>query len=346
MGVARVESGGRRKGSGASLRVLVTFLLFGACCFYTGVLVGSQSVSPSEKECSKYRNLRSIMASRIDNQASKIEGLKQKLEDSAPRFPMGVSSFAAGMALLPRETFTSRFDVGVPLDKIGHQNDQVLLLYSHEEAIPTSDAEKAQQAKSNSQIPTIDDLNMATENCDTLNVILSQPGDKRQCFAMMGQYRSYHIQKFMRLPDENGAKLDSSAPLRLVNRGAQTSGRLSAKPPTPQETQSYWKSLTKYLQTLDTVLEQLKPYAAKVAKDSTVIVMVCNHGQSELLMNFVCASKARGLDISSVLVFATDQETKELAEGIGLTAFYDETVRWVLVDGENAMVDAFVAPHR
>ena len=43
-------------------------------------------------------------------------------------------------------------------------------------------------------------------------------------------------------------------------------------------------------------------------------------------MNFVCAARARGLDLSPVLVFATDEETKELAEGLGLTSFYDETV--------------------
>jgi hypothetical protein len=54
--------------------------------------------------------------------------------------------------------------------------------------------------------------------------------------------------------------------------------------------------------------------------------MVCNHGQSELLMNFVCAAHARNLDLSAVLVFATDEETKDIAEGLGLTAFFDKTV--------------------
>lgn len=54
--------------------------------------------------------------------------------------------------------------------------------------------------------------------------------------------------------------------------------------------------------------------------------MVCNHGQSELLMNFVCSAKSRNLDLGSVLVFATDEETKELAEGLGLAAFFDKTV--------------------
>jgi hypothetical protein len=56
------------------------------------------------------------------------------------------------------------------------------------------------------------------------------------------------------------------------------------------------------------------------------VVMVCNHGQSELLMNFVCAANARKLDLSAVLVFATDEETKDIAEGLGLTAFFDKMV--------------------
>jgi hypothetical protein len=43
-------------------------------------------------------------------------------------------------------------------------------------------------------------------------------------------------------------------------------------------------------------------------------------------MNFVCNAKAKGLDVSNVLVFPTDQETKDLAEGMGLATFYDEKV--------------------
>ena len=46
----------------------------------------------------------------------------------------------------------------------------------------------------------------------------------------------------------------------------------------------------------------------------------------ELLVNFACSSRARGIDLGNVLVFPTDKETKELAEGLGLTTFYDEKV--------------------
>ena len=52
--------------------------------------------------------------------------------------------------------------------------------------------------------------------------------------------------------------------------------------------------------------------------------MVCNFGQAELLMNFVCSAKSRGLDVSNILVFTTDQETTDLVTALGLTAYYDQ----------------------
>jgi hypothetical protein len=51
--------------------------------------------------------------------------------------------------------------------------------------------------------------------------------------------------------------------------------------------------------------------------------MVCNYGQSELLINFYCSATFRGFDLGQVLVFCTDLETKALAERLGLVAFYD-----------------------
>ena len=38
-------------------------------------------------------------------------------------------------------------------------------------------------------------------------------------------------------------------------------------------------------------------------KGKTVIVMTCNRGQSELLMDFACSARARGLDLQNVVVF-------------------------------------------
>jgi hypothetical protein len=50
-------------------------------------------------------------------------------------------------------------------------------------------------------------------------------------------------------------------------------------------------------------------------------VQVVNFGQVELLFNFVCNARARKIDLSNILVFATDNDTYELVKGIGLHVF-------------------------
>jgi hypothetical protein len=73
-------------------------------------------------------------------------------------------------------------------------------------------------------------------------------------------------------------------------------------------------------------LDDLRPILAKIARKNAVVVMTCNMGQSQLLMNFACSALRRGFDLGNILVFPSDVETKELAEGLGLTTYYDEKV--------------------
>ena len=85
--------------------------------------------------------------------------------------------------------------------------------------------------------------------------------------------------------------------------------------------------LQNYYKNLDTVLKELSNVLKSMNIDNnTVIVMVCNFGQSELLINFLCQARARQLDTSMILVFATDQETYALAKGLGVAAYYDKRV--------------------
>lgn len=246
------------------------------------------------------------------------------------RFETNVNEFLHGMAYVKRDEFIERFDMGVPIDPGSDSNDKVVMLYNHDSSLP-SGAKAAEIARKDGETQTLN-VFQAVHNCDFLNVVMMQQKKPKQCTAIIGQYASYHIQKWMRLPpppdknvNGNYGKLDSKVPLQLVNRGAQVSGRKSTKVPSSEETRRYWKTLRTYLETLPDVLEELKPLAKQVAKQNTVVVMLANHGQSELLLNFVCGARSRGLDISSVLIFATDQETKDLAEGIGLTVFFDKT---------------------
>ena len=249
--------------------------------------------------------------------------------------PLNMGNIVTGMSRVNRDEFANQFDMGVPLDPSTTGNRDVLLLYSGAHALPSTTSNpfiQHQMMYAGSEIPMLSSVDEATENCDNLHVVLTHPQRDKQCIAIMGQYEAFHIQKYMRLPEEgskdgaNGKKLDSNLPLRIVNRGAQATGRKSTEPPTREQTLQHWSVLTTYLQTFQDVVAKLEPIAQKVAYNKkAIIVMVCNFGQSQLLMNFVCNCRTKQLSTEHVLVFATDIETKELAESLGLTAFYDET---------------------
>ena len=227
---------------------------------------------------------------------------------------------------MDRNEFAEAFDTGVPLDPSTPGNDQVLLIYSRPTALPSDDA-AANEARSLGQVPVLS-VEDATENCDFLNIILSESKSNRaQCIAVMGQYESFHIQKFMRLDETVKKPINREIPLRRVNRGSQAHGGKSIFPPSKAVSLKYWDILQGYLQRLPAKLIELYPIAQKVAKENTVIVLVCNFGQSELLMNFVCAAKARWFSLSHILLFATDEETKDLGESLGLTTWFDIEVR-------------------
>lgn len=244
------------------LAPLLYYVIVGGSCFYAGLMMGASSNAPSHsigsiEDCtSNEKNPeRRILMGKIKKQGHRIDILNEQLknmqnpqnpgksDDTERRFPQEMSSFAGGMAALDRTDFTKRFDIGVPIQQDSRGNENVLLLYSHQNALPTSDLFKAAEAKSNTKVPFIEDIDVATENCDILNLILTQPDEKQQCVAFLGQYRSYHMSKFMRLPEKEG-KLDRKVPLRLVNRGAQASGRLSHRVPSEKQTFSYWKTLS------------------------------------------------------------------------------------------------------
>jgi hypothetical protein len=269
--------------------------------FYMGLLLGIHSGS-SCPPCN-------------DSSASKTAN-KEEAATSEHFFsiPPTVQKLVAGVGRVNRDAFFAKFDVGVPKDKSEKGNEQVLIMYNHEKSLPTKGVDRTLSVED------------ATEHCHSMKLVFTEPNQKHQCLAIAGQWESYHVYKYMRLPPGKDKKVevDGKYDLRYVSRLHGDKG-LQQQIPFPTNVKTYDETLVTYLSSLDKVLEELKPIAARAAKDNTIIVMVCNHGQSELLMNFACSCKARGLDLSQVLVFATDVETRELAEGLGLAAFYDST---------------------
>ena len=194
-----------------------------------------------------------------------------------------------------------------------------LIIYNTPDAMP-SDTHNANSP----ELPLLT-ATKATENCDTMNVVFTNnPGPSRQCLALVGcQYQSYHVHRYMRR-DMNGG-INQKFPLVLTSRGLTKGGKVEFPPPSVNEVIDHQKELKNYFNNVDDIRHRLKDKLDKM-RVKTVVVLTCNHGQSELLINFVCSSKSRGFNLDNVLVFPTDIETKHLAEGMGLNTFYEESI--------------------
>jgi Nucleotide-diphospho-sugar transferase len=81
------------------------------------------------------------------------------------------------------------------------------------------------------------------------------------------------------------------------------------------------------------VLERLQPVADRVAAAGaspkvrgTILVLTVNYGHADLFVNYVCAARAAGMDLSKILLVATDRPTFDLADQLGIAAFYDPDI--------------------
>lgn len=244
---------------------------------------------------------------------------KNSEQDSQLVWPDSMQSLFVGAARVPRDDFMDVFDVGVPLDESTSRNNEVLLLYGPE-SVPSS-------VGSSSAIPLIRSVADATERCDVVKQILVQTDQRRNCLALVGQWESYHVHKWLRLG--SSGTFDRNGPFQNVARSHTINKGTKQSFPRHGQTVLMAARYGEYMNSiLDEVYAELKPVAAEVAKrgayNNTVIVMVCNKGQSKLLGNFVCAAKSRGLDTSKILLFASDLHTQQLAKSLGLTTYYHD----------------------
>jgi hypothetical protein len=239
-------------------------------------------------------------------------------------FPESMKSLFHRMGRVSRGDFAEKFDIGYGIDKSFRQNDEVLILYGSENSLPTN------YSMDGSTVVPQQRISDATENCDVMKIIVMSPKPKRpksraeteykQCTAIMGNWESHHVHKWKRR-ERKGIKELEYVPAQRVEL------------PSREETRASNSDLQAYLSVYEDAREKLRPVADKVARGGNtkgklgpIIVMVANHGQSQFFINFVCAAKSRGLDISRVLLFATDQETYHLAESMGIAVFYDDRV--------------------
>jgi hypothetical protein len=309
--------GGKRKGSFGGISVAACLMLLSAVpSFFLGTLWSSgarRQLNPLE--------LLLLCKDHTERALDHHEEAEEAAQVANPLLPQAtLGRFAVAMSRVGKQEFTDAYDLGVPLDGPSAGAEEVLILYSNEKAMPsTFPAEDA------NTIPT---LNMpeAVEHCEYMNIVLTDHGRRNQCIVIMPQYESYHLQKWMRI-NANG-QLDPAMDLQLVSRGHTDRGRDNFAPPELEDhTRPHWTMLARYFATVDEVLAELRPILERIARQNTVIVMVCNYGQSELLMNFVCAAQRRNLDLSNIIVFTTDEETTDIATALGLATYYDTRVR-------------------
>lgn len=348
---------------------LVALFLVASISFYGGVLLGMQMNSngahtstTTQEDETKYLRIqkdnedfnarvqaevdrRLALVSSTNNNANNNfsnnnnndKKKKDNKDDGRPRrFPTTISKFASGASLISKNDFLATFDYGIPKppSKREHESDpgkdDVLLLFGSTKAMPDDNLGVVYTDENGNDIPHLSAQD-ATKNCGGLNVIFTEShGDVEQCTAIVGNYESYHIQRWLRINPNSFSKLDKALSLTPVGRGLQTNGMDKFSAPSDNFALQNQALLETYFSRLEDTLASLKPMAnACAGNDNTVIVMVCNTGQSDLLINFVCSAIARGFgDIvkEKVLLFATDEGVLDIGRGLGLRTFYDEKV--------------------
>jgi hypothetical protein len=263
---------------------------------------------------------------------------KQMMRRRFPSSSMGRS--LNGVVRVTKDDINEYFDFGNPMER-GQDTtvEDALLLYQKKEAFPTSNESLMHSVEydDGNGIPHTD-VTTAIENCDAINVIFTgNPGQTRQCTAIVPNFESYHVQRWMKVDTVRTTSILPELPLVPVSRGYGTGrGGTTGKghfysPPSPSDgklspVKLHWRRLLPFFQNVDAVLEDLGDILKRIARNNAVVVLTCNHGQSELLINFACSARRRGFDLGNILVFPSDVETKELAEGLGLTTYFDVKV--------------------
>ena len=255
--------------------------------------------------------------------------IKQQQQEQLLNFPpKSLQNMFVDYGTVNRDAFLEHIDIGFPNEVIRSRNEpqDVMLLYNNQESLPSAHTQKNQKLDMS---PTT-----ALENCQILKVILQEPFEKKMdhtCFAIVPQWESYYVYKYMKVNTtlvnlNAGGNLDDKHPLEFVGRSHAPHNR-AQKPPDDQQQMKSLDTLSEYIQALPKAQSELKSMFEKAGvdvndKSKPLIVLVCNKGQSELFMNFICSVKARSLDISRIVLFATDQYTLELCQHMGLQLCY------------------------
>ena len=238
-----------------------------------------------------------------------------------PWFPPELQGLAKGVARVSKAAFLERLDTGHAREhKFSPAHSHVLILYQHKNALPKNRATTTTAGK----VPELS-FDEATENCQNVHVVSTKPfHGLHQCLALVGQFESYEVDRYMRITV--GQALNDSLPLTRVGRGVLPNGVDEYRIPTAKATEQGLAFVQRHAQHYKRNKKELKPILQRIAQNNTVVVMVSNYGQSDLLQNFVCRARSQQIDTSHILVVCTDEPTQQLAKSLGLATYFDRKV--------------------
>jgi hypothetical protein len=246
-------------------------------------------------------------------------------------FPSSMTWLFTGLSSIQRTEFAPEFPLGtiVHANNNGPKENQKVLVLHNSWNRPRSSKNAAQD------ISFEYTLKDSLANCSTVTTVYNSLTwqNQKSCTAIVADRESLDVLQWVR-PRDNATVLPRGG------RYDKFQGDYAYSSATPDKfaNQSILE-LKEYLAILDDALWQLKPIAEKVANAGispkgkgnsvtkrTIVVLSCNYGHADLLVNYACAASKVGADISKFLVFATDGETFDLANALGFAAFYDEAL--------------------
>lgn len=321
--MARSTFGSNNRRNGLSMMSIVSHLLVGIGGIYIGVTISSFTCP----------------ATHVDVEKMTAEEWKSQYKPKPNKdikFPETMNKLVMDYATVPRDNFNKLLEIGVPMDDTKEGSEDVLVLYTGPESVPSG--EKGEKYGL--------DAEKALENCNTVKVILQEPSKKsgikkRQCIAIVPQWESYHVHKFMRVESRDGGiPVKRNSPLKYVSRSMDEKGKAAGVPLMEKHIAPSIDAFVDYLHYLPASLIELKPLLKEAVdkhrtaddtseamkKSKVMVVMVCNKGQAHLFQNFVCNARAKGLDLSRIVMFATDEYTAKLSKELGIPVFHDEKI--------------------
>jgi len=272
------------------------------------------------------------------------------LTEIATFVPPALSKLVTGAAVLqPPQTkdFLDTFPLGSPIrePEVIIDRTGVLILYHTPSSLPD-------RVRNATSMPVLDSVQEAFENCRQVKQIIATVADPssgrnaQTCLAIVGATESFHIQRWNRVDPDAKKSWNSDTTRETANTTteweelfrdwehtsrykARSQASLLMNSPSKRFMDISMDILQTYLLHFDKALEELKPMAAQVAGagtsdlvKGTVIVMVCNFGHADILLNFFCSARAAGIDLNKILLFATDQETYDLTRAFGVMAYH------------------------